>query len=101
MIKTLMVIILAVVVIPVNAESILPLQQTTSGTVQCFGTMSCGVAVYPPEEPYTLVLRDKLGKTVLIRGIYRASWPTAEMECRSIATILKTSLDIESADCFK
>lgn len=44
----------------------------------------------PPFE--ILVLRDKLGHTMLIRGVD---------SCKGMASYLKASPDIESAECFK
>ena len=73
-------------------------------------TMTASTVTLPP--PYTLVLRDKLGKTVLIRGILlngtytSAGSGTVQTEspkeiCERIAAVLKASPDIEAADCFK
>lgn len=50
------------------------------------------ISVYPPDPRYTLVLRDKRGVTMLIRQID---------SCSGVASYLKASPDIESAECFK
>lgn len=48
--------------------------------------------VVAPNQPYTLVLRDKRGVTMLVRNVDA---------CAGMASYLKASPDIESAECFK
>jgi hypothetical protein len=55
----------------------------------CFTGAITGVVVTPSE---ILVLRDKRGHTMLIRNIDA---------CAGMASYLKASPDIESAECFK
>ena len=49
----------------------------------------------PTVIPYTLVLRDKLGKTMLIRNI------RGKEACEQIKSALSYSADIETPECFK
>jgi hypothetical protein len=56
----------------------------------CCGTF--GATAIPPAPSSTLVLRDKRGVTMLIRNVDA---------CAGMASYLKVSPDIESADCFK
>jgi hypothetical protein len=66
-------------------------------------TITSGTSNAAIGAPYTLVLRDRLRKTVLIRGIYAVASVGKDPEeaCKSIATVLKASPDIEAADCFQ
>jgi hypothetical protein len=62
----------------------------TATSCQTGGTFT--PIIVPPDQPYTLVLRDKRGHTMLIRDVDA---------CVGMASYLKASPDIESAECFK
>ncbi len=61
-------------------------------------------------QSYTLVLRDKRGITMLIRGVpalntlggmARETQKVWEVSCELLASGLKQSTDVESAECFE
>jgi hypothetical protein len=68
----------------------------------CFSTTGgAGSTVSTVSSSYTLVLRDKRGVTMLIRGIVGIPMTNSqESVCEFIARQVKGQ-DIESADCFK
>lgn len=73
-------------------------------TIPCSDTIIQCLKAQIPKESYTLVLRDKRGVTMLVRGItdaYNGGKATPQHTCEVMARDLKDSPDIESVDCFK